>query len=181
MLHNNVNPEHLRATGSRYRITAEDEFYLLIQELLLLKEVQSLKEYTHHKVATRFQHSLNVSYYLYLLCRFWGLDSKSAARAGLLHDLYFYETNHYSKGENHMGHCKYHPTAALENAVKVTTINAKEADMIAKHMWPMTIRLPKYAETYLLTFVDKYCAVIEFLLLQPIWHRIKVRFVHSES
>ncbi len=173
--------KQLRATGSRYGITENDEFYLLIKELLLLREVQALKEFTHHRVATRFQHSLNVSYYLYLLCRFCRLDSKSAARAGLLHDLYFYETNHYSKHENHMGHCQYHPTAALKNALKVTAINPKEEDMITKHMWPMTSRRPKYAETYLLTFVDKYCAIMEFLLLQPIWKRIKMKLVRGKS
>lgn len=40
---------------------------------------------------SRFQHSLNVSYYSFIICRKFGLDAYSAARAGLLHDLYYYD------------------------------------------------------------------------------------------
>ena len=39
--------------------------------------------------------------------------------------------------------------------------------MIEKHMWPVTKPVPKYAETYIITLVDKYCAVIEYLAPQP--------------
>ena len=30
-------------------------------------------------------------------------------------------------------------------------------------MWPLTIKLPKYKESYIITFVDKYCALQESL------------------
>ena len=29
-------------------------------------------------------------------------------------------------------------------------------------MWPMTRPMPSYKETYVITAVDKYCAVLEF-------------------
>jgi len=28
-------------------------------------------------------------------------------------------------------------------------------------MWPVTIRFPRYAESYIITLVDKYCATME--------------------
>ena len=37
----------------------------------------------------------------------------------------------------------------------------KEKDMIIKHMWPVTLALPRYKETFLMIFIDKYFAVEE--------------------
>ena len=34
--------------------------------------------------------------------------------------------------------------------------------MIAKHMWPVTRQMPHYKESYAITFVDKYAAILEF-------------------
>ncbi len=158
--------ERLKATGSR-RNLMEHHFYEQIRDLLTLHEVQALKNYRHHIVTTRFQHSLNVSYYNYLLCKLFHLDARSAARAGLLHDLYFYDTKQYSRSAPKLRHSQYHPLAALDNAMQILPMNAREQDMIVKHMWPVTTQMPKYAETYILTFVDKYCALIEFILPQP--------------
>ena len=33
--------------------------------------------------------------------------------------------------------------------------------MIVKHMWPLTVRLPKYAESYVIVAIDKYSAAVE--------------------
>lgn len=155
--------ETLRATGSRINLR-QHLYYHTIKDLLALHEVQELKNYRHHILTNRFQHSLNVSYYHYQLCRLFHLDARSAARAGLLHDLYFYDTKQYNKSGSELRHSHYHPLAALDNARSLLSINAREQDMIVKHMWPLTPQRPKYAETYLLTFVDKYCAVIELIL-----------------
>ena len=118
-------------------------------------------------MTTRFQHSLNVSYYHYQLCKKFGLDAESGARAGLLHDLYFYDTKAYTHSKPAVRHSKHHPEQALQNAEKILVLNEKERDMIRNHMFPMTLALPHYKETFLITLVDKYCAVIEFVLPQP--------------
>lgn len=154
--------QKLKVIGSRKNIT-DTEYYLLIADLLEYEEIQNLKKFRHHIMTTRFQHCLNVSYYQYKLCRLFRLDAKSAARAGLLHDLYFYDT----KGKPSVRHSQHHPEIALENAEKLFELNDKERDMIKNHMFPMTFAKPKYAETYLITIVDKYCAVMEFVLPQP--------------
>ena len=84
----------LHATGSKKELTART-YYVLVSDLLEHDEVQRLKQFRHHVHTTRFQHSLNVSYYSYWLCRRFHWDAVSAARAGLLHDLYFYESRFF--------------------------------------------------------------------------------------
>ena len=41
------------------------------------------------------------------------------------------------------------------------SLNNIEKDIIEKHMWPLTLRLPKYKESYVVLMVDKYCALFE--------------------
>lgn len=158
--------QNLKATGSHKNLT-ESEYYTVIADLLEREEIQNLKKFRHHIMTNRFQHCLNVSYYNYQLCRLFRLDAESAARAGLLHDLYFYDTKAYTSQKPAVRHSKHHPEIALKNAQKLLDLNPKERDMIENHMFPMTFAFPKYAETYLITLVDKYCAVIEFVLPQP--------------
>ena len=163
-----MNNSDLKVTGSRKNIMqSEYEFYDLIADLLQSQEVQGLKNYQHHIMTTRFQHCLNVSYYNYKICRFLKLDADSAAVAGLLHDLYYYDTKAYTSQKPEIRHSRNHPRRALQNAEKMLQLNDRERDMISKHMWPVTTDRPKYAETYLITFVDKYCAMIDFILPQP--------------
>lgn len=49
-----------------------------------------------------------------------------AARAGLLHDLYFYETADYDATETHESHSAHHPQVALHNAMQLFSVNAVE-------------------------------------------------------
>lgn len=91
-------------------------------------------------------------------------DAVSAARAGLLHDLYFYETADYDRSDspNQKSHSAHHPEVAMQNAAVRFALNPRERDMIEKHMWPLTHRMPHYKESYAITFVDKYAAMLEF-------------------
>ncbi len=40
-----------------------------------------------------------------------------------------------------------------------------EKDIIIKHMWPITIILPKYKESFIVGCADKFCATVEVLQL----------------
>jgi uncharacterized protein len=42
-------------------------------------------------------------------------------------------------------------------------ITEKEKDIIVKHMWPLTLIPPRYRESFVVTFVDKYLSSAEFL------------------
>ena len=49
----------------------------------------------------------------------------------------------------------------MRNARKITDLNAKEEDIIVKHMWGATLAPPRYKESFVVTMVDKYWAVKE--------------------
>lgn len=139
----------------------EDKKYLmLVEDLLVKKEVQSLETFVHHKVTNRLEHSLTVSYLSYLWAERLGLDSRAIARAGLLHDLFFYEgkDKHEVGGR---GHNWEHPRIALKNAKKLTDLSPVEEDIILKHMFGVTFSLPKYAESLIVSLMDKQAAMME--------------------
>ncbi len=155
----------LKAIGSRKELTVND-YFDCISDIIDSCELRQLKDITHHICTTRFQHCINVSYYSYLICRKLRLDARSAARAGLLHDLFYYNRKAYnaSRIKGQLSHSNMHSLLAAENASRRFNISDLERDIIEKHMWPATKQLPKYKEGYVIVLVDKYCALLEFVL-----------------
>lgn len=136
------------------------EFINLINDLISNDTVQQMNNFRQHYDTSCFEHCLAVSYYSYLICKKLNLDYKSAARAGMLHDLFLYDWRY--KQEDRKGlHAFTHPRTALDNSLKLFFLNSIEKDIILKHMWPVTIKLPKYKESYIVSCVDKYCALAE--------------------
>lgn len=143
------------------KIIEEDtEFQSIISELISNETVQSMKNFRQHYETTCFDHCYMVSYYCYLICKKYKLDYKSAARAGMIHDLFLYDWR-VRQPERKGLHAFTHGKVACENACKLFDLNEKEKDMIIKHMWPVTVNMPKSIEGFILTFVDKYCAMSE--------------------
>ncbi len=132
-----------------------------VEELLSIEAVKKLDDFTQHLNTSRLEHSVSVSYYSFLICKKFGWDCVSAARAGLLHDLYHYDWRLEKQPEGN--HAYAHPLVALRNAKLVTELNRIESDAIVKHMWPLTLRFPRYKESYAVTLADKYCASMEFI------------------
>lgn len=153
----------LRAICSGKELT-NCSFYDCVSDIIDSPQLEELKSITHHISTTRFQHCVNVSYYSYIVCRKFGLNARSAARAGLLHDLFYYDRKEYNatKQKGQASHSLNHAFQASANAAELTKISRMERDMIEKHMWPVTRPMPKYKETYVITFIDKYCALLEF-------------------
>lgn len=137
-----------------------EEFDLIIEDLISNETVQKMKNYKQHYDTSCFEHCKNVAFYSYLICKKYHLDYISVARAGMLHDLFLYDWRKRENGRTGL-HAFTHPKTALQNASKLFPLNEKEIDIILKHMWPVTLSFPKYAESYVITFVDKYCAVQE--------------------
>lgn len=138
-----------------------DRDYLeIVQDLLVHKDVQRLAELVHHKVTDRLTHCLNVSYRSYRVAKRLGLDAHKVARAGLLHDLFFYEgeDKHEVGGR---GHNFEHPRIALRNALKITELCEVERDIILKHMSGATNDVPLYPESLLVSYMDKQVAMME--------------------
>ncbi|MBQ4282333.1 MAG: HDIG domain-containing protein [Lachnospira sp.] len=125
--------------------------------------VRQMKNYEHHGNTSCYQHSLHVSYYNYLICKKLGLDYKAAARAGMLHDLFLYDWHDYKPRYDERLHGFQHPDKALKNAQAHFKISKKEGDIIKKHMFPLTLTLPKYKETCVIVLTDKFCSMCEVI------------------
>lgn len=156
----------IKAIGSKVWLDSVESLYAIefrscVEDLLKMEDVKNLDNYVQHFNTSRLQHSINVAYYSYLVCRKLGFDYRSAARAGILHDLYLYDWKIEKQPEGR--HASAHPQIALRNARRIVELNEIEIDAIIKHMWPLTIMPPRYKESMVLTFVDKYCAVAEVI------------------
>jgi len=142
-------------------IFKDKEYMVLILDLLNQEKVQQMKKYRQHSKVNCFDHCLCVSYNTYLICKKKNLDYVSAARAGMLHDLFLYDWRKRENGRKGL-HAFTHGLTAYKQASTFVDLNDKEKDMIIKHMWPVTLfSIPKYKETFILTLVDKYFAVVE--------------------
>lgn len=137
-----------------------DEFINIVKDIISNETVRSLQFYKHHYGSNRYEHCLSVAYCSYKMCRFFGLDHVSSARGALLHDLFLYDCeNPDSTPKNHL---KIHPQIALDNAQKLFILNDIEKDIILKHMWPITFPKPNYLESFIVSFIDKYCSIKEW-------------------
>lgn len=163
----------LKVILSKKDLSEYPEFYGCIRDILRDSGVRKLSEFRHHIGTTRLQHSLNVSYYNFKLCKMLKLDARAAARAGLLHDFFLYNRKFHQKKEK--SHAAEHSKMALLNASERFELNPVERDMIVNHMWPMTKKLPRHRETFVITAVDKFCAVAEVTVAALMFSKAKAR------
>ncbi len=155
----------LYAIDSKVNLNNKElEYNKLVNDLINNEIVLKMKNYIQHGNTTCYQHCINVSYYSYKICKRLHLDVESAARAGLLHDLFLYDWHVDSpKATFFKQHGFIHPQVAYDNAKKYFSLNDKEKDMILKHMFPLTFKFPKYKETFVIILVDKWCTIKEFI------------------
>ena len=85
------------------------DFWKCIEDLARHPVVLRMKLYAHHGNTNCYQHCMNVAYYNYKLCRFMHLDAVSAARAGMLHDLFLYDWHTHAKKTGDHFHGLTHP------------------------------------------------------------------------
>ena len=134
----------------------------LIAPMIHDTEIQSMASLKQHtKGVSCLDHSIFVSYLSFSMCRRWHLNSKAAARAGLLHDLFLYDWHFHAKETGNYFHGLTHPRRALENAQRLFSLTDREKNIILRHMWPLTITPPKYREAYVIVMFDKYCSLME--------------------
>ena len=136
------------------------EFNDIISDIVTNPVVMDMKKFYQHYDCTCFDHCLSVAFYSYLICKKLKLDYKSMARAAMLHDLFLYDWRVRQPDRKGL-HAFKHPYVAYKNASSLFDINDKEKDIILKHMWPLTVIPPKYLESYIITLVDKFCALQE--------------------
>ena len=142
----------------------EDEYYEAIDDIYEHEEFLKLKEFFHHN-SSIYEHVQAVAYFSYRICKILKLDYRSAARGALLHDFFLYDWRNHDVPDlpRKTFHGIAHPAIALENAKKHFSINEIEEDIIKKHMWPLTLVPPKYKESFIVSFADKYLSSKEFV------------------
>lgn len=142
----------------------EKEFYDIVRDICEHEEFLKLKGFFHHN-SSIYDHARDVAYFSYQACKLLKLDYRSAARGAMLHDFFLYDWRNHDEPElaRDKFHGLEHPRIALENAEKHFALNDIERDIIVKHMWPLTLLPPKYKESFIVTFADKYLSSKEFL------------------
>lgn len=150
----------------------DQEYMSIVKDLLKDKKLLKLDDITHHHYTTRLMHSIFVSYVSYKITKARGLDYVSTARAGLLHD-FFLEEREEVELLGMGSHNAAHPKIALKNAEKLTELNELEKDIILKHMFLCTfsVKVPRFKESFIVSMVDKYCAISE--VSQPTRGRVR--------
>ena len=154
----------LNAIGSKKNLLNNElsnGYFNTVSDLIENEMVLKMKAFTQHGYTSTFQHCVNVSYYNYKLCKFFKLDARAGARAGLLHDFFLYDWHTCKKDSGNKLHGITHPKVALYNASEYFYLNDCEQDIILKHMFPLTMSLPNYKETLIIVLVDKYCGLVE--------------------
>lgn len=126
-------------------------------------EFLQLVTFSHHSKTSRLMHSMHVSYLCFLQAFRRNWDYKSAAIGGLLHDFVLFSKKDYDVTKFSEIWTWYHPKQALKMATRKFKLNERTKDIIEKHMFPMYPSFPKYKETYLIVYWDKYCAIREYL------------------
>lgn len=135
------------------------EYISIINDILNDEQFLKIKNCKHHGT-TRLEHSLRVSYYSYLITKKCKLDYIKTARAGLLHD--FFVSEDLSPKKRHFS-VIFHPYKSLENACGHFELSDLEKDIIINHMFPtLPHKVPKYMESWIVSFVDKMIAIYEF-------------------
>lgn len=146
----------------RKRQVWKNEFYREVKDIARHPVVLRMKLYPHHGSTNCYQHCMNVAYYNYQWCRFLKLDARSAARGGMLHDLFLYDWHTHAAKTGDRFHGITHPEKAYQNARKFFDLNPIEIDIIQNHMWPVTLfGVPRTKEGWITTLTDKYCGACE--------------------
>jgi len=141
------------------RVEENTEYLNLVNHILNNEEFRKIKNIEHHGV-TRYDHSLRVSYYSYKITKFLKLDYKQVATGGLLHDFFLSDINRKKK-ERFLSTFS-HPKKAVLKASEEFNITEKEKDIIRTHMFPINLSVPKYAESWIVSVVDKVVGTYEF-------------------
>ncbi len=132
------------------------------------EHVQRMRQYMQHGSITTYDHcervarvSLYINRKLHL-----GARERDLLRGAMLHDLFLYDW-HEEDGGSHRWHGFTHPETALGNARRSFQLTQKEEDIIANHMWPLTLRhMPRSREAFIVCMADKVCSLKETLFMR---------------
>ena len=131
------------------------------EDILNSKSFAKSDDFTQHGDVSVMEHSISVTCLCVYLARKTHLkfDYQALVRGALLHDYFLYDW--HKKDSKHRLHGYRHADKALKNAADDYAISPIEAQMIARHMFPLNIKPPRSREGVILCIADKICAIKE--------------------
>ena len=145
----------------------------ILTDLLRTTRIGLSDSYIQHGDTSVLLHSAAVAYYSYKLSLklgLRGLKRRELVRGALLHDYFLYD---WHKGSNGNGlHGFSHPATALKNAREDTSLTPIEADIISRHMFPLTVIPPASRAGWIICLVDKVCSMYE-TFNRNIYHELR--------
>lgn len=149
-----------------------------LQYMSIVNNILNNDEFIKTKVieqhgTNRYDHCLKVSYYSYLIAKALRLDYEQTAVGGLLHDFFISPMDRTNK--DRFISVFTHPKLAVETAKSQFDLTVKEEDMIRSHMFPLYISVPKYAESWIISMVDKCVATNEW----AVKFRFKLKYAYN--
>ena len=160
-----------KAQGER---TVQDLKKLLLlhgRDILFAPGMQQEKGFMQHGKVSVFEHSVGVTLVSLMLAEKFNMkvDTRSLVRGSLLHDYFLYDWHDYHPEVGLHGFT--HAKIAMENACRDFDLNEIEKDMIARHMFPLNLKPPKYRESRILCIADKMAATCETFRI-PYWTEV---------
>lgn len=169
-----------------------DEWYGIVEDILLNEEFQKRKLFLHHHNTTVFEHSIRVSYHAFMIAKYFNASVRICAIAGLLHDFYpkawlyskeldeldkTYLSEINTKKPLFKRHGFTHGNEASKNYIKYFPYleDKKITDAIANHMFPLTIRPPKFKEGLIVSYADKLNSMHELPNIKEITHKVGLK------
>ena len=147
----------------------DPEYMECVRGLIDHPTVRSMEKYIQHGSTTCLAHCIQVSYLSYHICRRFGWNSREAARAGLLHDMFLYDWHTHGRETGERFHGFTHPGKALRNAQQHFVLSPEESDIILRHMWPLTPVPPRTGAGFAVVYADKLCSLTETALQVRSW------------
>lgn len=140
----------------------DKEFLEYIDEIINNKEFLKRKKFAHHENESVYEHSMKVAYESYKFAKRHNLNVRNTCIGAILHDFYFkpWQDDHTKKKFREL-HGFVHAREALYNSRKhfPHLMNPMVEDIILRHMFPLNIKPPKYAESWVVTMMDKKCSL----------------------
>ena len=148
-----------------------DNWFKIVEPILTSHEFQVRRLFKHHENSV-WDHSILVSFRAYKITKRRNLNSRETAIGGLLHDFYPYAWKYSIKlheyddkylmciGKKYpllKKHGFTHAREACYNYQKYYGEYESDLinDIITKHMFPLNIKLPKYKESWIVSYSDK--------------------------
>ena len=131
------------------------------KEILDSENMKREKRFIQHANVSTYDHSISVATMSLTLATIFRVkvDKVSLVRGALLHDFFLYDW--HDKTAMPKAHAYLLPLIAFDNAKKEFKLNAIEKNIIQAHMFPLSIVMPKYKESWIVTMADKICAANE--------------------